>query len=89
MKMKTYRWQCIPALGLMLLLWVSLASAAETANGSPCGGLMDATSQAISVRLSNIDMAYDYNPVPIPEPVWLLGSGIAGLIGLKRRLQGE
>jgi len=27
----------------------------------------------------------DVSPVPIPGAVWLLGSGIVGLIGLKRR----
>jgi len=27
------------------------------------------------------------NPVPIPGAVWLLGSGIVGLIGLKRRMR--
>ena len=29
----------------------------------------------------------DVSPVPIPGAVWLLGSGIVGLIGLKRRMR--
>jgi hypothetical protein len=28
---------------------------------------------------------FDRNPVPIPGAVWLLGSGLIGLIGLRRR----
>lgn len=30
----------------------------------------------------------DVNPVPLPGAVWLLGSGLAGLVGLKRRKNG-
>ncbi len=30
-----------------------------------------------------------YNPVPIPGAVWLLGSGITGLAGIRRRLKGR
>ena len=30
---------------------------------------------------------YDYTPVPIPAAVWLLGSGLVGLIGISRRMQ--
>jgi len=29
----------------------------------------------------------DVSPVPIPGAVWLLGSGVVGLIGLKRRMR--
>ena len=31
------------------------------------------------------DGSVDVNPVPLPGAVWLLGSGLAGLVGLKRR----
>jgi hypothetical protein len=27
----------------------------------------------------------EVNPVPIPAAVWLLGSGLLGLIGIRRR----
>ncbi|MCU0588420.1 MAG: choice-of-anchor E domain-containing protein [Syntrophobacteraceae bacterium] len=40
-----------------------------------------ATSYEGSVRV-----AYDYAPVPIPGAAWLLGSGVAGLAGLRRKL---
>ena len=30
--------------------------------------------------------AYDRSPVPIPTGVWLLGSGVLGIVGLRRRL---
>lgn len=35
--------------------------------------------------LSNVMVTYDYTPVPIPAAVWLLGSGLAGLVGARRR----
>jgi hypothetical protein len=28
-------------------------------------------------------------PVPIPAAVWLLGSGLAGLVGMRRRISGR
>lgn len=30
----------------------------------------------------------DANPVPIPGAAWLLGSGLLGLLGVRRRFQG-
>ena len=38
------------------------------------------------IDLFNLDDV-DVSPVPIPGAVWLLGSGIVGLIGLKRRMR--
>lgn len=32
-----------------------------------------------------IFLVRDYNPVPIPTGIWLLGSGLVGLIGIRRR----
>lgn len=34
-----------------------------------------------------ITVVYDYTPVPIPGAAWLLGSGLIGLAGLRRRLR--
>lgn len=34
-------------------------------------------------------IAYDYVATPIPNAVWLLGSGLLGLIGLARRKRGK
>jgi hypothetical protein len=28
---------------------------------------------------------YEFNPVPIPAAIWLLGSGLLGLAGLNRK----
>jgi hypothetical protein len=33
----------------------------------------------------SIDMAFELTTVPIPGAVWLLGSGLLGLVGLRRR----
>jgi hypothetical protein len=30
---------------------------------------------------------FDFTPVPVPAAIWLLGSGLAGLAGLRRRAQ--
>lgn len=34
------------------------------------------------------NLTFDTAPVPIPAAVWLLGSGLVGLIGLRRRMRG-
>lgn len=34
---------------------------------------------------SRISLDVDFAPVPVPGAVWLLGSGLLGLVGLKRR----
>jgi hypothetical protein len=35
----------------------------------------------------SVSIEYDYTPVPIPGAIWLLGSGLLGLIGIRRRKQ--
>ncbi len=40
------------------------------------------------VQFDDATDTYTYAPVPIPGAVWLLGSGLVGLIGLKRRFRG-
>ncbi|NOU15464.1 MAG: VPLPA-CTERM sorting domain-containing protein [Methylococcaceae bacterium] len=42
-----------------------------------------ATNGAIGV--DNIKIAANVSAVPVPGAVWLLGSGLAGLVGLQRR----
>ncbi|MEQ1621416.1 MAG: VPLPA-CTERM sorting domain-containing protein [Methylococcales bacterium] len=35
--------------------------------------------------MDNIKIAANVSAVPVPGAVWLLGSGLAGLVGLQRR----
>ena len=36
----------------------------------------------------NLGITYDYSPVPIPGAVWLFGSGLIGLAGIRGRING-
>jgi hypothetical protein len=36
---------------------------------------------------TNATVTYDYTPTPIPAAVWLLGSGLMGLFGLRRKVK--
>jgi hypothetical protein len=36
--------------------------------------------------VTTASVTYDYTPVPLPAAVWLLGSGLAGLVSLRRRM---
>jgi len=38
-----------------------------------------------SASISNLEI--EVNPVPIPSAVWLLGSGLIGLVGIRRRVK--
>lgn len=40
-----------------------------------------------AVGIDNIKITANVAPVPVPGAVWLLGSGLAGLLGLQRRKQ--
>lgn len=33
------------------------------------------------------NITYDYTPVPVPAAFWLLGSGLVGLVGLRRKMR--
>jgi hypothetical protein len=37
------------------------------------------------IALDNISITGDYSPIPVPAAVWLLGSGLLGLVGMRRR----
>jgi hypothetical protein len=44
--------------------------------------------QAILTSVTGkITAVYDFTPVPIPGAVWLLASGLVGLVGLRKRFQ--
>jgi hypothetical protein len=40
-----------------------------------------------AVGIDNIKITANVAPVPVPGAVWLLGSGLAGLVGMQRRKQ--
>jgi|LNFM01.1.fsa_nt_gb hypothetical protein len=37
-------------------------------------------------RFDNFNLSGEFSPVPVPGAVWLFGSAIAGLVGLRRRV---
>jgi hypothetical protein len=45
------------------------------------------TSTQYAFELDNIAVGQNINPVPIPAAVWLLGSGLLGLVGIRRRFK--
>jgi hypothetical protein len=47
------------------------------------GILANATGAGTSVILTNINVA----PVPIPAAVWLFGTGLLGLLGIRRKIK--
>jgi hypothetical protein len=40
-----------------------------------------------NVITANAIITYDYTPTPIPAAAWLLGSGLLGLVGMRRKKQ--
>lgn len=49
-------------------------------------GFDPATDYAATVRVfANGDVVLNASPVPVPAAVWLLGSGLLGLIGIRRK----
>jgi hypothetical protein len=52
------------------------------------GTLGDNPSWSMSTAYrGKVDVEYDFTPVPIPGAVWLLASGLVGLVGLRKRFQ--
>jgi len=49
------------------------------------GGTLDPL--VVPTRLAYMNNYANNNPVPIPGAVWLLGSGLAGLVALRRRMK--
>ena len=62
---------------------------AGTKNVSALFGNVPISSFAVSLNTADyIRIAsVGYNPVPLPGAMWLLGSGLAGLFGLRRRFK--
>jgi hypothetical protein len=42
-------------------------------------------SEDLSIWKEGSSSPFGANPVPVPAAVWLLGSGLIGLVGLRRR----
>lgn len=43
-------------------------------------------SASLSTNYSGeVSVVYDYHPVPVPAAVWLLGSGLIGMLGLRKK----
>ena len=53
-----------------------------TASNIVFGGASAAGSVQYSAQM---DVTYEFTPVPVPAAVWLFGSGLIGLIGIARR----
>ena len=51
-------------------------------SGTGAGNLI---TQFKTDALAKVTVEYDYTPVPIPAGLWLLGTGLIGLWGLKRK----
>jgi hypothetical protein len=48
----------------------------------------DANGNIVTNYAMTTASGYNYNAVPVPPAVWLLGSGLLGLIGLRRKISG-
>ncbi len=58
----------------------------DWASGITYGGLI-LDDLVVPTRLAYINNYANNNPVPVPGAVWLLGSGLAGLVALRRRMK--
>jgi hypothetical protein len=50
------------------------------------GFLADETNNGAIRNYGSYKLSIDYQPVPVPAAVWLLGTGLIGLLGLRRRI---
>jgi len=75
-------------------LWNSSTSSIDANSYDPAtGAFVYGWSDSASVQYSVLTIPVDYSieiagtasPVPLPAAVWLFGSGLAGLIGLKKK----
>jgi hypothetical protein len=74
--------------GNLSFFLTTLNEDALAVGGLQTGGMPSpATFGNSSNILANVTATYEYTPVPVPDAIWLLGSGLVGLVGLKRRFQ--
>ena len=53
-----------------------------------CGWVTVASTEKPDFWYKNVELVVDYElkPVPVPDAVWLFGSALLGLTGMKRKL---
>jgi len=73
----------LPFLGTSTLGFTIFGSSQST-TGDTTGNSAQGIS---SLYTANVLVAYDYTPVTIPGAFWLLGSGLVGLVGTRRRMR--
>jgi hypothetical protein len=56
--------------------------------GLQTGGLPNPATTGVSTNIiANVSATYEYTPVPAPAAIWLLGSGLIGLVGFRKKLK--
>ena len=77
--------------GSDMLPFLGAGTVGFTVFGSSQSRASDTTGNVVnwisSQYTANALVTYEYTPVPIPAAVWLLGSGVIGLAGLRRRIK--
>ena len=72
--------------GDLYFLLTTLNSDTLYAGGLQTGGLPSPAPFGVSTNVNaDVSVTYNYAPVPVPPTVWLLGSGLIGLVGLRRK----
>ena len=83
--------ETIELTGNAMLLFIGTGTVDFTIFGSSQSSLSDTTGNAVqgisSIYTASAMVTYDYDAVPIPSAVWLLGSGLIGIAGFRKRFR--